>query len=304
MPTVIDLDDVLGNIRNSTAHRYDAKDSAGNRMDCAKIIQSPGRGYLAVYHFGDTVALATSSDLLHWTFEVVLDPQATQPTIASLPAGGFVTAVEFNDQRGSGGRLRLRHYRSPGALIAGDFDREANLPRTLSRCNEGTPSLDAIRVGSSPDDSVLRLGLHYHRDCVVDRQAVGILCGFSDWSTSAATDLDDALIAAAAADGHRVRGNIGDRDSAVIGAAAVSLFEVQYRRNDFGSWRIYLRDNSSGVTQRLPVITHGGSTAFANPTLTVLTAPNGRDAVVVTLFVPTEGAAPGEAGELIHYREL
>ncbi len=54
----------------------------------------------------------------------------------------------------------------------------------------------------------------------------------------------------------------------------------------------------------LPVVTHGGSTAFANPTVTALTSPAGRPAIVATVFIPSEGAADGEGGELIYYREL
>jgi hypothetical protein len=52
------------------------------------------------------------------------------------------------------------------------------------------------------------------------------------------------------------------------------------------------------------VATHGGSTAFANPTATVLRDPSGEGAVMVTLFVPGEGAAPGEAGSLLYHVPL
>ena len=110
---------------------------------------------------------------------------------------------------------------------------------------------------------------------------------------------DAALIAAARTAFHSVRGNIGDRDSEVFAGTTYLLYEVQYRKHDFGSWQVvYFRDGRSGTVSRLPVTTHGGSTAFANPTLTRVTAPSGRPAVVATMFVPTEGAAPGEAGEL------
>ena len=43
-----------------------------------------------------------------------------------------------------------------------------------------------------------------------------------------------------------------------------------------------------------------GSTAFANPTATMLRDPEGHDAVMVTMFVPMEGAAPGEAVSLLY----
>jgi len=185
--------DMLGDVVGATGRRYDAKDSAGHGLDTLKIIGNPAGGYLGVYHTGDIVRLATSSDLLTWTVSGVLDPQATQPTIVGLPTGGFLTAVEYNDQAGSGGLVRLRHYPDLDALLAGRHDRRRTVPRTLSRCNEG------------------------------------------------------AL---------------------------------------------------------LPIRTHGGSAAFANPSITAVTSPSGRPAVVLTMFVPGEGAAPGEAGELIYYREI
>ena len=50
-------------------------------------------------------------------------------------------------------------------------------------------------------------------------------------------------------------------------------------------------------------MTHGGSKSFGNPTATALKAPSGRDAVFVTVYVFSEGAAPGEIGPLIYYRE-
>ena len=79
----------------------------------------------------------------------------------------------------------------------------------------------------------------------------------------------------------------------------VQFFE--YRRGDFGSWRVYLYDRAAGTAQRLSIVTHGGSRAFANPTATMLRDPAGRQAVMATLFVPMEGAAPGEAGSLLYH---
>ena len=61
-------------------------------------------------------------------------------------------------------------------------------------------------------------------------------------------------------------------------------------------------DYQTGHADRTTIHTDGGSTAFANPTVTALTAPNGQLAILVTLFVPGQGAAPGESGELIYYQ--
>jgi hypothetical protein len=62
--------------------------------------------------------------------------------------------------------------------------------------------------------------------------------------------------------------------------------------------------SGEGEVSYLSIIADGGSTAFANPTLTTITAPSGRHAVVATMFISTEGAAPGEAGELIYDSEF
>ena len=56
---------------------------------------------------------------------------------------------------------------------------------------------------------------------------------------------------------------------------------------------MYLYGRPARTAQRLDILTHGGSTAFANPTATTLRDPTGRDAVMATLFLPVEGAAPG-----------
>jgi hypothetical protein len=112
------------------------------------------------------------------------------------------------------------------------------------------------------------------------------------------------VVHAAAASGERIGGNIGDRDHVRYRGRAYDLIEAQGREGDFASWRVYLVDRTAMVAQRLEVVTHGGSTAFANPTATRLRDPSGRDAVMVTLFLPVEGAAAGEAGSLLYYMSV
>ncbi|MET0965834.1 MAG: hypothetical protein ABWZ02_05525 [Nakamurella sp.] len=312
---------LIGDVRLSTGYRYGTRDSVGNTMDTVKIIDDPSGGYFGIYHTGDEVKLATSTDLANWAYVRTLDAAATQPTIRMLPTGAFLTAVEYNDQVGSGGLLRLRHYSDRSALTGGEFDRERTLHRSLSACNEGTPHIEAVRLGddrgdvdhsdidhSDIDHSEIDLGFHYQRRCDVDRQGFGTLRDFVDWRAEPDTELDKALIRAAAVDGHRVRGNIGGRDSFTLNGAQHTVYEVQYRKNDFASWRVYLQTDGGRIAA-LPIHTHGtaghdSSTAFANPTVSVITAPSGRPALAVTLFIPFEGAAPGEAGELVYYREL
>jgi hypothetical protein len=288
---------LLGDVRAASAFRYDAHDSAGNRMDTAKIIPSPAGGYLAVYHDDEACHLATSSDLMTWTHRAVIDEPATQPTIASAGDGGLLTAAEFND--GHGGRLHIRHWTSLDALLAGHPAHEFLAPRTLSACNEGTPSIRQIGLDADAGSSI-ELGFHYHRDCQVDRQALGTLGGFRAWSAARYPRLDAAIERAAAAVGEQIRGNIGDRDHLRYLDRDYDLVEAQGRRGDFATWRVYLHDRAAGTAERLEIVTHGQSRAFANPTATVLRDPEGRDALMVTMFLPMEGAAPGEAGSLLY----
>jgi len=297
-PVSTPLAGLLGDVRAAAAFRYDARDSAGNRMDTAKVIEGPDGGYLAVYHSGEVCHLATSTDLMEWVHRAVVDQPATQPTIAATGDGGLLTAAEFND--GHGGRLRLRWWPSLEALLAGRPAREFLAPRTLSACNEGTPSIRRIDLDGGPDGSRIELGFHYHRACQVDRQARGTLTGFRTWTAATDPELDVAVERAPAAAGERIGGNIGDRDHLRHLGRDYDLIEAQGRRGDFATWRVYLHDRAAGTTERLEVVTHKGSTAVANPTATRLRDPAGRDAIMATLFLPMEGAAPGEAGSLLY----
>src|SRR4029453_15329068 len=228
----------------------------------------------------------------------VLDQRAAPPPIAATGGGGLLTAAEFND--GHGGQLRIRYWPTLDALLAGRPPRQFLAARTLSACNEGPPSFLQVRLDAGVDASRIELGLHYHRDCQVDRQARGTLTGFRTWTAVTDPQLDAAIEQAAAAAGERIGGNIGDRDHLRWRGRDYDLVEAQGRRGDFASWRVYLYDRASGTAERLEVMTHGASTAFANPTATVLRDPAGRDALMVTLFLPMEGAAPGEAGSLLY----
>ncbi len=146
------------------------------------------------------------------------------------------------------------------------------------------------------DNSVIDVGGHYYWKCDRDRQQRGRLTNFRSWSTSAQGNLDNALL-------HwGVGGNIGDRDAANYKGYTYGLMEGQYTKNNFGSWRAFIFDYQTGNAEPLNMRTDGGSTAFANPSFTALTAPNGQRALAVSMFIPSEGAAPGEAGQLVYYR--
>jgi hypothetical protein len=296
----------IENVVSATAYRYGAHDDQGSSLDTLKVIPSPGGGYLGVYHTlsaGVFVAkLAVSTDLLHWSHGVDLESHASQPTIAALSDGSFLVAYEKDagcSGTGPGGNcLGFRHYPGLTELLEGAGDRTFQAPRTLSNCAEGTPNVYGADLRPDIDHSTIDVGFHYFRNCDVDRQARGTLENFSSWSAHVDSGLNGALEA------FHPGGNIGDRDYLRLASGSYNIHEVQFTKGDFGSWRVYLFDWLTGVALPLPIHTHRGSTAFANPTFTSLPSPAGRPALLVTLFIPSQGAATGEGGELIFYREL
>ncbi|NBE51417.1 hypothetical protein GUY60_08250 [Streptomyces sp. YC537] len=272
---------------------YDARDDSGRTMDAADIRQAPDGGYLAVYHslLDDGrfhAAVATSADLRHWTRRHDFGPGTHQPSLAADPSGGWVLAYE----RDPANHIAVRKYADLDALLGGDPARSFDAPRTLSRCAEGTPSITAVH-----GDTVELTG-HYRADCDTDRQLRATLRDFRHWHAEPDTRLDTAV----AAWGNQ--GNIGDRAPLRLDGRELVLIEGQQRRDDFAGWRTYVYDPRRGLAAPLGLRTEGGSTAFANPSASLLTAPDGAPAVLLSVFVPREGAAPGEAGQLLFWRKL
>jgi len=88
----------------ATADSFDAnvRDDLGRSLDGLEVIEAPaGYGvpgrYVGVYHSlvnGVFVTqVATSDDLRHWTHRGDLDAHASQPSIVTVPGGGFLLAV-------------------------------------------------------------------------------------------------------------------------------------------------------------------------------------------------------------------
>jgi hypothetical protein len=293
-----ELRGIVEDVTKANGRRYGVRDSAGRNMDTAKIIKDPAGGYLAVYHTmfndGPHVGLATSTDLLNWTFRVELGSHASQPTIAVASDGGFVVAWEQEPNN----HLAFRYFRNRGDLLAGQPTRSFDAPRSLSRCAEGTPNIYSVTLSPDIDHSTIDVGGHYYQNCDRDRQQRGTLTNFRSWRTSAQDRFDNALLY------WHVGGNIGDRDALPFRSFRYGLIEGQYTKGDFGSWRCFVYDYQTGNADPLTIRTDQGSTAFANPAATVLTGPDGRDAIVISIFLPSEGARAGEGGQLIYYRTL
>jgi len=170
---------------------------------------------------------------------------------------------------------------------------------------EGTPNIYNITIESSA--MKVCVGFHYNDAWGLDRVAVGHLTIPLDnpkdmvWNcTRSQTEYNQKLLQTYP----NIKGHIGDRDYGQIFGRNFSLQEAQLVKSDFGTWHIFLYDHSTGNFTEVNIKTHKGSTSFGNPTFTRLKSPNGKNAIVVTYFLFSEGAKAGEAGELIFYKEL
>lgn len=291
-----ELQTMVENVTEADAYVYNARDSDGRVMDTAKIIEDPDGGYLAIYHshIGKAfrVSIATSTDLINWTFEQELGVKASQPYILALPDGGFMVAWEQEPSN----HLAFRYYSSRADLMDGVVSRSFDVPLPPSGCAEGTPNIYSVELSPDIDHSIIDVGAHYYSDCVRDLQQRGTLNNFKSWDAEAQNELDDAVMQ------WGVEGGIGDRDAVLYKEYLFGLIEGQFVQDKWETWRSFLYDYQTGDAEPLNIVTHGGSRAFANPTITNLRTPDGENALVVTLFIPKEGAVPGEIGELIYYK--
>ncbi len=322
-PEVRSIDEVrtrlLGyviDVPGADGYRYAVTDDRGHELDTAKIIDADD-GLAAVYHWWDdadrhfVTSLATSSDLLHWTWRVDLGVLASQPTIQPATDGGFVVAWEQEPPSQDSSHLRFSYYRSWRDLLAGTSTKTFDAHRQLSECAEGTPNL------YSASSTHLEFGFHYYHRCEVDQQARGT----SDWTSWTASP-DVLLNRAAWLQGYL--GSVGDRDTIDFDGHLFTFLEAQFVLGDWRTFRVLLYDEGVGARDRdvidhppdpasdFPAIppeppstyvgiwTHEGSRSMTNLTIGEVTL-DGRRALVVAVFLPHENDT-SEAGELIYYR--
>jgi hypothetical protein len=298
---------------NENRCRFDAKDSFGYGMDTIKIIENPEGGYFGLYHFrvgGNSseyfqVRLANSTDLLNWTFVRTIEFPASMPTITQAPNRAYIVAFEKH-VFGATEERHVGFYYFPNltSLLTNSSAYKFIAPLTLASRFEGTPNIYNVTI----DNSVMNacVGFHYNDAQGLDNIAVGYLTIPLDnpknmtWSnTEAQTEYNRQL-----REDWKVEGNIGDRDYGQIFGRNFTLQEVQYVKGNDSTWAIFLYDHLTGNFTKLNIKTPKGSTSFSNPTFTLLKSPDGSDSIVVTYFLHTGGAQPGEAGELIFYMEF
>jgi len=302
--------ELLGDVTTANGYNYGTKDNQGYGLHTLKIIGNPLGGYLGVYHsdINDTfcVRLANSSDLLHWNYITTIELNASQPTIAKAPNGAYLIALEKED---SSSHLQVRYYLNITTLITNSPEFIIDLPRNLSQEHEGTPNFYNISI----NDNVMSayIGFHYDNTTTnADEVAVGCLTvpldrpGDWNWEVDIQKEYNNKL-----RQHYHVKGNIGDRDYGYIFGRTFTVQEgcLAQRNDHWAYWRIFLYDHSKRNFTMLNIKTHYNATSFGNPTFTFLTSPNGKQCIVVTYFIFSEGLPDrlkDKAGELIFYKEF
>lgn len=303
-PTVSGNDkliNLLSSVPDASVHRYQLRDNQGRSMDCLKVFQDRSGRIMGLYHTRRdgvfSVHLAATTDLRAWTHVAVLDAHASQATIWCCDNGGFLLAYEKDAPNSCW--MRLRYYQNSQALCHGKQQHQFDISRTLAPTAEGTPSFETVTMkNGDPLQSEIKLRFHYFQNIHVDQLARGVLKNFRHWRATPSPGLNAAFKKLG---GH---GNLGDRDKFMWRGKAYYLQEVQGRRHDWRTWRVYLCDARGMPIKQLPVRTHKGSVSFCNPNATVLTDKSGKKKLAVTLFLPSEGNAPAESGELIYVLDL
>ncbi len=296
VPMVVNL---LEDVESSPIKVYAAKDDSGRGMDCLKIVMSGRSSFLGICHSMDSrqvfrARLVKSSDLKTWKVVHEFEDHTHQGTLYQLDQR-WVMALEKDGPHGNW--IQVRGYDSLKDLEAGRHAIVKDLPRQLSTFAEGTPSIDDAHLkGQSWKDTDLLVRFHYYRDGDVDRQASGTLASFNKWSAKVESADNTPLEPI-------YKGNIGDRDTFRLQGTTFDLLEAQLAKNDWAGWRILMRQRGDEWLRISPK-TKGGSKSFANPTGTYINLPNGQPGMVFTLFLPSQGAAPGEAGTLIYAQPL
>lgn len=280
---------------------YGLTDSRGRRMDCLEVFQptahtEPGV-YYGVYHAPQAgvfvTHLARSTDLRTWTHLVPLDTHASQPTAHPCDDGSFLVAYEHDEPNSVW--IRMRWYPTLAEFLGGRHHRQHDIARTLAPTAEGTPSIESVDSrGNGVERSEISVRFHYYKGGDVDQLAKGTLTDFRFWKASPA----DAVNARLVADGWL--GNLGDRTRLPWENEIYYLQEIQRRKGDWSSWRVCLCDQTGMPIRPLSIKTHQGATAFSNPSANWILDADNRRRLVVTMFLPSEGNPPAEAGTLLY----
>ena len=303
----------MSDVGAAEGHVFDVKDSISQSMGVLRVRRTPGNftfngspySFVGMYHvFSNgtfSVHAALSTDLRGWTHAALLVPNADMPYFEiDAPTGLLLLLHEqwLSPHSNAPCTVRAALYASLSAALAGAPPLSASLaPSALSNL-QGTPS---ITSWSASADSVV-VGLHFNeavagggnRDQAAAGALLGLRAGAPLWSMAPWDAYNSALTAAGAV------GNIGGRDALPCGAGTLVLQEGNRASpTDWARWAVFVREATDGMAAWAPlaVTTPGGSRSFGNPGVAHL----GGGLLAVSYFLFSEGAAPGEAGQLLFW---
>ncbi len=179
---------IIDSVNTAEKYVYDAKDNLNQSMDCAKVIENPMGGFLAVYHHyvnGEPrVFLASSNNFSDWIIVDTLAYNASQPDIQEAEEGGYIMAWEQEPDN----HIKVVYYLNLDSLFNASPSLSYDIPRTLSNCAEGTPNIYYASI------SEVDLGFHYYMNCDVDREARGVLTNFNTWNAFVEDTLNNSIL--------------------------------------------------------------------------------------------------------------
>lgn len=332
-----DLLQYLSNPRSAGAgnYRYGLRDSEGNQMDCPSVIDlgdGPG-GYAAVYHSSYQagggrrykIHLATSDDLINWTFRMTLVDNADMPSLTRVKGGEWLMMVHEQWMNAtpagasrSPSRLGFKLFHSVADLLEGKV-RSSWIAPSFSRSGlDGTPNVYACELVENDGRREIRAEVGFHfwdgkRDANASARIDGLFSAGREpeWQAVALDAFNAKMISAG------VTGNIGQREQVVVEGGRFSVVEGNLGEpaKSWDQWRIWLYQHGrreaglaasgEGALTMLAPRTHRGSRAFGNPSVSFVRGAGGKGRrIVISYFLFHEGAAPGEAGPLIYFFDL
>ena len=266
-------------------------------MDCLQIVYSEGAwgDLVGVFHVSPGVgpnkgqhsqlyvAVASTSDLGHWTVANDSLPYAEAGSMGfiHIDSSSGVTFLAYEAESSSGNAVFIRRYASIAIMLskAGIFDEwqltkqvhVAGVPKTWtadarSVTNVGTPSIECLVGGD------LTIRCHYSPDGAHDYPAKGMVSlgseggieqNWASWAGFFDNWVNDSLRTLGA------RGKIGGRDAIRWQGFWTLINEAQMVQDDWSSWRVYLLVPELRKAVPIP-LSISGTRTFANPHMALL----------------------------------
>ena len=293
------LNETVNNPSSWEVFQLATTDARGHQVSVAplKVVQTDNTvcPYIGVYHNQiNTTQFATylgcSSDLATWSQVGQIHSPASQPDIRILSDGSALYAEEY-----SAGRpvVRMHYYGNvPGktglqTLIANPAVVPTNTftaPQTILATTDGTPEFGRITYTGSILSSTVEVTHHFYDQLTSPRrdlQGVATLTNGKTWSNSRDTTMNNTITNAGGT------GKIGDREVFKVGSTVYEVVEAQIgpAGNYYDTWRLFLVNKTTSTAQQLNPLLAGGAKSLGNPTLTFVTLPNGKPALVFTYFI-------------------